>query len=882
MAYTYSSWEYSQGPTLYIDSSGFESIDDNKNFVYFYLVTYSPVEYKRKVTDSNGNSTYEYKYSFGEDNSARKVLERCTFTGKKALTKTVTHTVTEEGHKDTIVKTFYIDTNINTNLENNSEIKVDPSYKVYATDLNNNKIFNILWWWWRTVTKTGQRACTGYRYETYYSYEPYTYRYIVGYEIVYLTYSTGDGGGGRIEQSIPIYGYRTEYRWETYSYRVSYTYYEPYTYTAKEYATCKLNIKDVRSIVNRFTDYASVVFTIKTKGALNKVPKVKIYPSGMTGNAKELNCKQNGSVSAGSYIEYILPLSYLNNDFKDYDEIIVSIDENCGNATECYTTEAFAYIEIESSAMCYVNLLVQAYNRNTDSWSTVCTVPYLNFEEIDQMRDTQQHISKNLFFPIDLPKTDSNYRIKLDTNLVAKEHEMFTNFRLDVLANQLIPPGSITDHKLFLNNDDLEHETEIEVSEIDELRLNILENETYSVKTYPGFLKQGANDVHAYLRNTVTPVDDTVLESNISKNVWYNYISSINGNWISNKKFVGNTFDFPQVDILQGNDASLENNILSFEIPYNNLKPHSTYTLIFDAYAEQAFTISATNTIKAEDEKNVAKSKLITKTVYDNSKVTVDEVDLVFYSPKYKVTTSSNSELISEIDMCDRDINVMYIIRTKELDEYTEGKMTINFKTKAIKNISIKSLQCLCLDYNNTKFLDIIEPYTSGGINHGRKYETRMTLYYDGFNVNHINPLLYNDMVYLREQLDLIRSDYTIEPYAWSDWSNKADKDGNTIRDNWGHPYGVDRDQPLRAIHFNDVKQCCVDTYEKLLELKPPVLLNTSPSMFRNNTGLISLVDGDESQGFVLQHYQDKTGNIMEIDKYFPEWRQIINLINRN
>ena len=104
MANTYSSWEYSQGPTLYIDSSGFESIDDNKNFVYFYIVTYSPVEYKRKVTDETGTSTYEYKYSFGTDNSSRKILDRYTFSGKNQLTKTVTHTVTEDGHKDTINK----------------------------------------------------------------------------------------------------------------------------------------------------------------------------------------------------------------------------------------------------------------------------------------------------------------------------------------------------------------------------------------------------------------------------------------------------------------------------------------------------------------------------------------------------------------------------------------------------------------------------------------------------------------------------------------------------------------------------------------------------------------------------------------------------------
>jgi hypothetical protein len=155
-------------------------------------------------------------------------------------------------------------------------------------------------------------------------------------------------------------------------------------------------------------------------------------------------------------------------------------------------------------------------------------------------------------------------------------------------------------------------------------------------------------------------------------------------------------------------------------------------------------------------------------------------------------------------------------------------------------------------------------------------------MYYDGFHVEQINPLLYKDMMYLREQLNKIRKQYTIEAYNWANWGDKFDAKGETLYDDYGHRYGVEVGQPLRAIHFNDVKACCVDTYEKLLALKPPVHLNTSPSMFRNNVNLIPLDDADPNKGYVLQHYTDKAGNIMEIDKYFPEWRKIVDLINRN
>jgi hypothetical protein len=100
--------------------------------------------------------------------------------------------------------------------------------------------------------------------------------------------------------------------------------------------------------------------------------------------------------------------------------------------------------------------------------------------------------------------------------------------------------------------------------------------------------------------------------------------------------------------------------------------------------------------------------------------------------------------------------------------------------------------------------------------------------------------------------------------------------------DEEGHFLGVEKNQPLRAVHFNEVKQCCLKTYEDLLALKPPVIMNTTPTLFRDNTGLIPLQEGDETSGYVLQHVLDKEGQPLDIDKYFPEWRKLIDLINRN
>ena len=48
------------------------------------------------------------KYSFGTGLESRKTLGEYTFKGKSQITKTVSHSVTEDGFKDTINKTFYI------------------------------------------------------------------------------------------------------------------------------------------------------------------------------------------------------------------------------------------------------------------------------------------------------------------------------------------------------------------------------------------------------------------------------------------------------------------------------------------------------------------------------------------------------------------------------------------------------------------------------------------------------------------------------------------------------------------------------------------------------------------------------------------------------
>lgn len=918
MAYTYSSWEYSQGPNLYIDSSGFKTINEDKTFVYFYIVTYSPVEYKRKVTDDLGNSFYEFKYSFGSSNVNRKVLEEVTFKGKEKVTKTVTHEVTEDGHKDTITKTFYIDTNVQSNLDTNIHIKVDPNFSIDVTDWKFNAsktitipaAFNGIARGWVTLKETGYRTQSYTSYGTSSSWDPtgatvidppstwrssswsarsITPRLSIGYvpdkadklysttDYTYWkykgdTYRSENDGGNVYKKEYYSYSY-TSY------YTVSYTYDQPYgTYGS-------LNLNEVREKVGDYSDYASIAIRMRTSTKLDKPPAVYLDTStSKTSKRQTLTCSHSGEIAADELIEFYVPLSVINSTFKDKSSIYVLIDKNKCTVRDVYFYETYAYIELDVDRIPYLNLLVQAYDAATDLWTTACVVPYMNYREVETMRNNKQHISKNLFLPSDLPKTDKNYRIQLDTNMVPKDTEMFTNFRIDVLSKQLITPGSIIDKKLYLNNDTTNNDakgSEVEVGEIDQLKLSAIGSLNYKADTHPGFLLQGANDVHAYIKNSVFISEDGVNESNISKNNWYNHITSKNGGWISNNLFIANTYELPEkLNLMKPSTNFATDTILSLRVPYNELKPNATYILKFTINASKDYIIDPNLTINAADESRVIKSLFYSESDYDSNKISIQDVEHITYSPAYKLKTSSASEYVSEYDVTKRDIPVNLRMETKNINENTTGYFTINLNRQVIKNITINRLQCLCIDKDGTKFVDVFEPFDVSETS-GREYDTNMTIYYDGFNIEQINPLLYNDMVYLREQLDNIRLQYDIEPYEWSDWNEKYNGTA-LVTDKEGHGYGVNRNQPLRAIHFNDVKKCCLNTYEELLNKKPPVVLNTSPTIFRNNTGLIPLNDANISEGFVLQHFKDREGKEMEIDKYFPEWRKIIELINRN
>lgn len=871
MAYTYSSWEYSQGPILYIDTSGFKELDDNKNFTYFYVVTYSPVEYKRKVTDEKGASFYEYKYSFGTGLESRKTLGEYTFKGKSQMTKTVSHSVTEDGFKDTINKTFYIDTNINSNIQTNAQIVIDPLSIVNTTEWKffNQSSFTLPnigrpYIGWKTVSRTGYRT----EYGT--SYSSYSYWKNTGIGWSGAVPSEGGGSTYKVQDG---YLYKKTYSYSSYTY----SYQVPYTYTELYNSYCTLNIGEVRNKIKEHLDYSSVILLLKTSSKLNTSPDVYIDTS-TTATAKRLKLtpKNAGSIPANGYIEYYIPNSVIMSNFSGVNSVYIIIQKGSCTSSDGIIIEACTHIETEVAKIPYINLLVQSYSKATDSWTTCCTVPYLNYKEIEDLRQNKNHVSKNLFLPSNLPPTDDNYRIKLDTNLVAKDAEAFTNFRLDILSNQIVPTNSIESKTLYINNDSIDRDNEIKIGDIDDFKLNILGVDNYAVKPYAGFLKKGANDICAYLRHTVAEIDESIPEENKSKNEWYGFLSSKNGGWASNNLFVANTFDFPQVDILQGGSSHLINDILTFEVPYASLEPNSSYTLFFKANAKRGFSINNINTVKSSDESRVVSSRLYSETSYDSSKVSVTNCNYVFYTPQYKRMNGAVAEYVSEVDRCNRDIEMSIKIDTKNITNEDKGVMTIVIRRHALKNISIKDLQCLLIKSDKTKYIDVTEPYAVN-VNSGRIGEKYMTIYYDGFRIEHINPMLFRDMVYLRNELDRIRREYTLKPYPWTSWVNIGDQ-----KDDEGHMLGVGQDQPLRAVHFDEVKQCCIDTYTELLKLDPPVYLNSTPTLFRNETGLVPLNDDNINEGYVLQHAVDKDGNKIDVDKYFPEWRKIIDLINRN
>ena len=862
MANTYSSWEYSQGPILYIDSSGFEKIDDNKNFTYFYIVTYGPVEYKRKITNDKGESSYEYKYSFGTSNADRKTLGRYTFAGKNQVTKTVTHSAVEDGFKRSITKTFVIDTNIQSNIQSNQQPSVNTKEKFNTTNwtfpnLSSSKKPNIgsSYFGWVTVKETG------YRTETYYTYETRWEYGIVDWEWYSWLVAAGED-----YTKYPIYN------WYEVTYSTPHTEYVSYTYNEVYNSYAKLDLTTIKQKLNEYKEYASMLLVVKTKNAVSSPPSIYIDTSTyQTSKRTKLNPKTSGKVSAGSLIEYYVPITLITNTFANNSSVYIHVNKGNSSTKDCYLTEGYVCFEIETSGLPYINLKFQAYNAAKDAWIDACTIPYLDHEEIKELRETKNHISKNLFLPSDLPKTDSTYRVKLDTNMVAQEAERLTNFRMDLLFNQQIAPNSITDQKLYVENSSLDYKNELELGKIDEVKLNALGSMTYNKKTNMGFLRKGANDIHAYLKS----IDFTVPEEadSYTHNKWFNCIENKNGNWISSTIFATNTLNFVQTNILKANNV--DDNVLTFKMPYKDLEPNAKYELVFDINAQKdSFYIADVNTVNESDKSKIVSAKVYTTSSYDKNKVAVKEIDTILYTPHYKLKSGSNTVFVDEYDRRgNNDIEVKVEITTKAITKNDTGYLTVKINRSAIRNLFIKDIKCRCLTSNNKKIVDIFNPFNAeNDVN--KKNEIVMTLYYDGINLKHINPLKYQDMVYLRQELDKIRTQFGLPQYPWAEWANKS-----SSVDKEKHMLGVNIGQPLRAKHFNDVKSCCVDTYERLVSLQPPVNLNVSPTTLRNDIKLIQLKN---TNNYVLQHYKNQDGKLMSVDEFFPEWRKIIDLLNRN
>jgi hypothetical protein len=136
-----------------------------------------------------------------------------------------------------------------------------------------------------------------------------------------------------------------------------------------------------------------------------------------------------------------------------------------------------------------------------------------------------------------------------------------------------------------------------------------------------------------------------------------------------------------------------------------------------------------------------------------------------------------------------------------------------------------------------------------------------MILYYNKNKIEYINPLIYDDLMYLKNELDKIRSDYNMVAYEWNSW---LDKDT-----------GVQKNNILKAAHFDEIKNCCYDTYEKLLDIG--IDKETDPSEFKMIPYWM-----DSSGQKILQHVYDVNKKPMDFDDYFPEWKLLIDLLNKN
>jgi hypothetical protein len=500
----------------------------------------------------------------------------------------------------------------------------------------------------------------------------------------------------------------------------------------------------------------------------------------------------------------------------------------------------------------------QSYNSSLNSWTDCLTVPYLNKDEIIRLRSGEFKSSKNIFLPQNLPASDGDYRIRIDTNLTGDTKEIIDSFKIDVLSEQKVPTG-LSDKAIYISNDTLNKEYFID--DVDEIKLNALNFIDYTKETEVGFLREGANDISGYLKSTNVEIQtsEKYIENKTENIFCSKYLRHKHGHWISNKIFASHSIDIPKVGILKTKDTRTK--ILEFIIPYRDLAPNTHYYLEFEIEVFMVYDIPDIHTINEVDKDNVIESLIFSNCTGDQNKITVKNIDEIIFKPHHNIKYSNNSiGFINNINKYNKTILKTIEIKTDNISSFDVDEFKLSLWTEGIANIYIKNMRWKRKYDNNKIDVDVFNFYGDNDTDE-RYYETNMILYYNKNKIEYINPLIYDDLMYLKNELDKIRSDYNMVAYEWNSW---LDKDT-----------GVQKNNILKAAHFDEIKNCCYDTYEKLLDIG--IDKETDPSEFKMIPYWM-----DSSGQKILQHVYDVNKKPMDFDDYFPEWKLLIDLLNKN
>ena len=347
----------------------------------------------------------------------------------------------------------------------------------------------------------------------------------------------------------------------------------------------------------------------------------------------------------------------------------------------------------------------------------------------------------------------------------------------------------------------------------------------------------------------------------------YNYgttfvdFNELNGSWISSSAYTSSSimpYNLYRRSILKpstDNWDEVSADILEVKIPYSYLTADTEYAITFNSCATAGFNYQYdTYEIWESEEKDVCKAYVYT-TLFDHSdlKNISYTPECLIYTPSYRIIESKRT--VAQVNDYDKTISNSIKFKTPVaavMENIKDKSFTIRLGVRGINTLKLTNMKLNNITKSTSENLSVSKEIDT----QVKENKTSINVKYVAisYKLGYIDPMLYDDMIALREFLVSIATQYSIN-----------------INVPWRT---ITRDKSyLMARDFNDVKTYCFNLFTQLKSKYPqafkkdPAEFNKLPTIKAGEARVVEINASGKPQ-------VDRRGKT-----YFSEWDDLVDLI---